>query len=308
MDLDQLVAFERVVREGSFSRAAYSLHIAQPTLSARIQALERAVGGPLFSRSHRKISLTERGANFLPYARRALEVLNDGVEAVRQAQSGARGRMAIGALHSLTGGFIAPALAEFQRRYPQVQCLVEDGNHEHVIEMLSDGAVEIGFVTWPCIHPPMADLVPLLHLHEPVVLVASAKHPLAKLAKRRKIALSDVEAFGNPFMLLRWWEVTPVNLSHIALRAKTMVDVPMDTGRHLLRHSEAVGFFTRAYIHAELAVGDVVELPISDLPMLYRDSALVRLARNETLSAAASQFVGLLQARAKALKIAQLFA
>lgn len=300
MDLDQLVAFERVVREGSFSRAAYSLHIAQPTLSARIQALERVIGGALFSRSNRRVSLTERGANFLPYARRALELLSDGVEAVRQSESGERGRMAIGALHSLTGGFIAPALVEFHRRYPKVQCLVEDGNHEHVIEMLSDGLVEIGFVTWPCIHPPMADLVPLLHLREPVVLVASAKHPLAK---RRKITLNDIETMGDPFMLLRWWEVTPAQLSHIALRAKSLVDVPMDTGRHLLRHSEAIGFFTRAYIHTELAVGDVVELSISDLPPLFRDSALVRLARNESLSAAALQFVGLLQARAKTLKI-----
>ncbi|MDQ6660475.1 MAG: LysR family transcriptional regulator [Chloroflexota bacterium] len=40
MDINQLLAFERIVREGSFSRAARGLNISQPTISARISALE----------------------------------------------------------------------------------------------------------------------------------------------------------------------------------------------------------------------------------------------------------------------------
>jgi Bacterial regulatory helix-turn-helix protein, lysR family len=50
MDVNQLIAFERVVREGSFSKAAWSLGVSQPTVSARIQALETMVGGLLFRR------------------------------------------------------------------------------------------------------------------------------------------------------------------------------------------------------------------------------------------------------------------
>ena len=87
MDVDQLIAFERIVREGSFSRAAWELHIAQPTISARIQALEHELGGPLFVRNSRRVSLTERGASFLPYARRALAALTEGSEVARCAHS-----------------------------------------------------------------------------------------------------------------------------------------------------------------------------------------------------------------------------
>lgn len=47
MDTEQLLTFERIVREGSFSRAAWALALAQPTVSARIHALERSVGGAL---------------------------------------------------------------------------------------------------------------------------------------------------------------------------------------------------------------------------------------------------------------------
>ena len=118
MDVDQLMAFDRIVREGSFSRAARGLQIAQPTISARIQALEQAVGGPLFARSSRRISLTALGVSFLPYARRALDVLSEGVEAARQAEGGQRGRMTIGTLGSLTGDFRCPGIstAHLRRR------------------------------------------------------------------------------------------------------------------------------------------------------------------------------------------------
>src|SRR2546427_466487 len=85
MDREQLAAFDRIAREGSFTRAAISLGIGQPAISARIQALEEQVGGTLFTRG-RRIALTTLGESFLPFARRALEVLGEGIEAARLAQ------------------------------------------------------------------------------------------------------------------------------------------------------------------------------------------------------------------------------
>ncbi len=93
MDTDQLLAFEHIVREGSFSCAAGALNIAQPTMSARIQGLEGEVGGALFVRGGRNIALTERGESFLPYARRALAVLAEGIEVAQLTQAGKRGWM-----------------------------------------------------------------------------------------------------------------------------------------------------------------------------------------------------------------------
>jgi len=135
MDIDQLIAFDRIVREGGFSRAAWELHIAQPTISARIHALEQEVGGPLFARSSRRISLTALGTSFLPYARRAIEVLAEGAAAAREAQDGQRGRLTIGALGSLAGCLLAPALAQFQRGHPRdgpAFSRTPDGDREQV--------------------------------------------------------------------------------------------------------------------------------------------------------------------------------
>src|SRR5258706_3131954 len=116
LHVDQLTAFERVVREGSFSRAALALGIGQPAVSSRIVALETAIGGALFTRG-RRVALTALGEGFLPYARRTLDVLGEGVEAARLAQVGQRGRIRLGALGSLAGGLVGPALAAFLKTH-----------------------------------------------------------------------------------------------------------------------------------------------------------------------------------------------
>jgi len=291
VDIDQLVAFERIVREGSFSRAAWVLSIAQPTISARMQALEREVGGPLFTRG-RQVALTERGVGFLPYARRALAALTDGVEAARLAHGGQRGRLAVGALRSLTGYFLAPALTHFYTRFPDVECLVREGLHGEVVEHLCDGVIELGLICWPCLDPLLADMTPLLHLHEPVVLVAPRAHPLAD---RMAVTRDDVSAESDPFLLLRWWQATPMDVTRLAAGARSVADVPMDTGRFLLAHGVGVGFFPRMVIAPDLEGGRVVEVPVADLSPLYRDSALVRLTRHATLSPVAAHFLAILR-------------
>jgi DNA-binding transcriptional LysR family regulator len=70
--------------------------------------LEAEVGGSLFVRGGRSLRLTEQGESFLPYARRSLDILNEGVEAVRQTQSGERGRVTLATFSSLAATVISP--------------------------------------------------------------------------------------------------------------------------------------------------------------------------------------------------------
>ena len=87
IDLDQLVTFERIVREGSFSAAAWALDIPQPTVSARIKTLEQTLGGSLFHRRGRQVTLTDLGQTFLPYVRRTIDILTEGIEMARQVKA-----------------------------------------------------------------------------------------------------------------------------------------------------------------------------------------------------------------------------
>ncbi|HEU5100010.1 MAG TPA: LysR family transcriptional regulator [Roseiflexaceae bacterium] len=300
MDVDQLIAFDRIVREGSFSRAAWELHIAQPTISARIQSLEQAVGGPLFVRNSRRISLTALGASFLPYARRAIEVLAEGSAAAREAQDGQRGRLTIGVLGSLAGCFLPPALAQFQREHPRVECYIRAGSHQRMVDLLCDGVVELGLIAWPCIDPLSVELKPLLKISEPVVLAVPARHPLSQ---RTGVTIEEVARQADPLLLVRWWQSTHASVARVAARATAVANVPPETARALLLNGVGVGFFTRTQIADVLAAGHLCEVPVVDMAPITRDSALVRLARQREISVVAGEFAAVIREHATQLGV-----
>lgn len=295
MDIDQLLAFERIVREGSFSRAAWSLNITQPTISARIQALEQDVGGPLFIRGGRRVALTERGESFLPYAQRALEVLAEGVEAARLTQVGQRGRVTVGILPSLAVGFLASAIARFHRSHPHVGLFVRTGHSDLIMEMLHDGIVKVGLITWPFFN---ADLTPLLHFREPLVLVVPAGH---QLAGRGPVTLEEVMRMGGPFLLVHWGSGMNPVLSRIDTQIGPAVEVPIETVQYLLRRGIGASFLTRTLVMDDLAAGRLVEVTVADLPPLCRESTLVRLNRGGALPPAVADFVAVLREEADGL-------
>src|SRR3954447_11941814 len=96
MQLRQLEYFIAVAEEGSFTRAAARVHVAQPGVSAQVRQLERELGEPLFDRSGRAVRLTEIGAAVLPFARAALEAVDGLRLAVDELAGLMRGRVAVG--------------------------------------------------------------------------------------------------------------------------------------------------------------------------------------------------------------------
>jgi len=295
MHIAQLAAFVRVARDGSFSRAALSLGIGQPAVSSRIQGLEDELGGALFRRG-RRISVTPLGESFLPYARRVLDVLHEGVESARMAQLGGRGRVKLGSLGSLSAGLVAPALARFNRTHPSVDCMLKSADHEVLVQMLVDGIVDLGVIVWPCPESAAAELAAIFLLQEPVVLVAHPRHPLAT---RKSPSREEVAQLTQPFFRLRWWPAHHPELVRLAERAGTAMEVPMEIARHLALHRQGAGFFARTYVAQDLADGALVEIPVRGLPRLTRGTALVR-RRRSPLGPAAAELIQVIHAQAAA--------
>src|SRR6266480_3632135 len=91
----QLEAFVEVARRRSVTRAADALFVTQPALSARLNALERALGAELVIRRRGGARLTEAGRAFLPYAERALQAVADGRVVLTELRRGAMGYVSI---------------------------------------------------------------------------------------------------------------------------------------------------------------------------------------------------------------------
>src|SRR3989304_7952461 len=93
MDFGQVEAFAQAASRNSFSRAAEALQLTQPSITARIQTLERELGEELFERSGRGVRLTDAGNVLLPYVERVLQTIREGrdaVDEVRNVQLGSR--------------------------------------------------------------------------------------------------------------------------------------------------------------------------------------------------------------------------
>src|SRR5262245_52296518 len=296
MDTDQLAAFQHVVREGTFTRAALALRIGQPAVSARIQALEAAVGGALFTRG-RRVALTALGESFLPFASRATEVLAEGVEAGRLVRTGHRGRVTIAALGTLGGGLVGPGMASTIAAHPELEWLVRSGDHELVLSLLFDGIVELGVIVWPSPETAAAGLVRVFTMREAVVLAAAPGHPLAA---RRRVTRDDVARLARPFLRLRWWRVHHPEIVRMGERAAASVEIPMETARHLAIEGVAAGFFPRTYIADDVAHGRLVVVPVRDLA-LGRAVALVRRPRPSAVGAPTAAMIEALRRQARAL-------
>src|SRR3954463_14977185 len=121
MDLRQLRYLVALAEECHFTRAAERMHIAQPALSQQVRRLEEELGLPLVDRTTRRVALTDAGRLLVDRARRALAEV-DAARAELADLAGVRaGRVVIGAMPS-TGPFdLSRLLAEYHRRYPDVE-------------------------------------------------------------------------------------------------------------------------------------------------------------------------------------------
>ncbi len=292
MDLDQLHAFERIVREGSFSKAARALDLSQPSISARIATLEAALGGSLFVRGGRRLTLTARGEQFLPYARRALAVLDEGLEAVRAAQAGERGRVTFGIVQSLAGEFLADVVERFHAAHPQAELFVRSAQSDGILEMLNDGLVRLGLIHWPAFG---GDLTPLLHLREPLMLVVPPGHPSARAVAP---TVTEVAQAGHAFYLVQWSPAVTALLTRLLGPAYPPTELPVGAVQQLLRRGRGAAVLTRTLVAGDLAAGRLVAVQARDLPPLARDTALVHLATAGPLTRPATDLVAELRVTA----------
>jgi LysR family transcriptional regulator, transcription activator of glutamate synthase operon len=147
MDLRQLRYLVALAEEGSFTRAAESVHIAQPAVSQQIRRLEEELGIVLVERTTRRVTLTDAGELLVVRARRILGEL-EAAESELQALSGMyTGHVTIGAMHTMGPVDLSLALALFSERHPNVLFTVREQSSEEMAEMLRVDELDLAFLS-----------------------------------------------------------------------------------------------------------------------------------------------------------------
>ncbi|MET8804418.1 LysR substrate-binding domain-containing protein [Streptomyces sp. NPDC004546] len=200
MQFQQLQYFVAVAETRHFTRAAELVHVAQPSLSQQIKALERELGADLFLRARGNISLTDAGEALLPLARRILADADTARHEVQELVQLRRGRVRLGATPSLCTGLLPDVLRAFHDRYPGIQLLIEEGGSHDLVRHLARGALDLALLVLPLPTPAPA-LTTVELLREDLVVVSSPEAPAPGHGARRVVDITDLE--GERLVMFR---------------------------------------------------------------------------------------------------------
>jgi DNA-binding transcriptional LysR family regulator len=171
VDARQLEYFLAIVDNEGFGRAAQKLHIAQPSLSQAIAALERELGVPLFHRIGRGVVLSDAGAELVEPARQVLRDLRTARSTMDSLKGLRRGRVELVTMPSPGIEPLGTLTTQFLRHHPGVTVSAAAAfTPDEVVEQVRQGVGELGLVGAPGpLRPPGLDVLPLED--QPFVLV-----------------------------------------------------------------------------------------------------------------------------------------
>lgn len=290
MDLGQLEAFSQVAAHNSFSRAAEALQLTQPSVTARIQALERELGEELFERGGRGVRLTDAGAVFLPYAERILRMLREGKDSVEEVRRAQLGRLRLGSALTISTYVLPKILHSFRLKHPRIEVTVRTGRSEQVLAMLLKDEVQAGLVR--SLSHPDIHTVPLYQ--DEVILVVNPRHPFADVGRA---AIEEVAS--QPIIFYDRASSYYGLLSSLFLQARVVPHVAMEldsmeASKRMVEEGLGVALLPRVCLERELKMGILAEVAISDVPPIQRQVALI-VRRGRRPGRAVQAFLDVLQ-------------
>lgn len=134
-----------IAEHGSYTRAAESLHVSQPTLSQQIKLLEESLQSPLLDRSGRTVRLTDAGEIYLRHARRAREELDAGRRAIHDVKNLSRGSLRLG-WTPITDYMTCSLLENYSSRYPGIALSTLEMPQNAIEAAVAEDKIDFGIV------------------------------------------------------------------------------------------------------------------------------------------------------------------
>ena len=290
MDLGQLEAFVQVASQHSFSRAAEALFLTQPSVTARIQALERDLGERLFERSGRGVRLTEVGACFLPHAERVLQALHAGRDAIDSLRNLQSGSLILASATTVSTYLLPGLLKTFRSRFPRVEVSVKTGRSEQVLQMLLADEAQVGLVR-AVYHQ---DIETRGLIEDELVLVTNAEHELVGHGSVTVEQLGD-----HPFIFFEsnssYYSLAQGLFRQHGVVPRTQMELDsMEATKKMVEEGLGIALLPRIAIERELENGSLREVEIAGMANVTRQIALIS-RRGRPLGPVAQAFVDIVQ-------------
>ena len=177
MEIRQLKAFLAIAEAKTFTAGAKIVNITQAAVSMQIRQLEDELGMSLFTRTPRRVILTEAGEHLLQRARKILREHDAAIAEIAELAGAEYGRLRIGSASAMFATAQLPTILErLKEKFPNAEITVSSGTSQTLVDKMLHGDIDIAFVSLPVETPNIqTDLL----FSDEIVAIAHPKHPLA---------------------------------------------------------------------------------------------------------------------------------
>ncbi|TMG05442.1 MAG: LysR family transcriptional regulator [Chloroflexi bacterium] len=271
MDFGQVEAFAQVACTHSFSRAAEALQLTQPSITARIQSLERELGEELFERGSRGVKLTDAGTAFLPYVEHLLQTLQEGRDAVGEVKNVQAGSLRLGSAPTISTYVLPRILNAFCRQYPGVDVVIRTGRSEQVMNMLLADEVQVGLVR----SLTNSDVETIDLYEDEIVLAAPPEHAFSA-GGRATVS----EAAAEPIVLFDRGSSYYGLINNFFRQAGVIPNVAMELDsleatKRMVEEGLGIALVPLVTIERELEAGTLVRIDLEDAEPIKRPISLI---------------------------------
>jgi DNA-binding transcriptional LysR family regulator len=189
MEIRQLRAFVAIAEAKTFTAGAKRVHVTQAAISMQIRQLEDEVGLPLFTRTPRRVLMTEAGDLLLERARKILREHDAAVEEIAEIAGAEYGRLRIGSASAMfTTNQLPRILQKLKTKFPNAVVSVASGTSAALVQKIMNGESDVAFVSLPVEN---SNIQTELLFSDEIVAIAHPKHPLARQKVISAAALAD---------------------------------------------------------------------------------------------------------------------
>ena len=254
MNIENIEAFIYVCQLGSFNKAAEALYLTQPSVTARIQSLEREINIKLFHRNGNKISLTEKGEYFFPHAQKILQAYQEARYGLQQAAIPYD--LVIGSALSISNNILPEILPDFKSEFKDVKIKIVTGHSQDILQKVINKEVDFGIVRTET-HPQVESI---RLYNDPIGLFVPRNHIFLKEEKVTIEHVSKQPLIFFDYGSMDWLMIHRLFSSNDVSPLISLEVDNMETAKNLVIQGMGISFLPEHCVKQELENGELIRV------------------------------------------------
>lgn len=262
MEYRTIVSFMKIVEHKNFTNAAIALGYSQSTVTVQIQQLEEELGIKLFDRIGKQVELTERGYQFIEYAKQIIQLWEE-ASSVSTKENIRTGTLRLGTIESILSSKFYSIYSKFSKEYPDMEFVIKLSDSFGLTEMLNKNEIDFLYITSKRFQEK--NWIKVYEKMESMYLIVSPKHYFAKI--QGGIYMKDLkdEKMIQTEKNQGYRQIMEDKFAEKNIYLNTVLEIPnTDVIIQLVKENIGISYLPEYAVKTFLNNGEIVAVPIID--------------------------------------------